>query len=249
MSDTTVTDLLEQLSEGFLDDLPNRVNEIEDEIISSKNSDSYDELFRIVHSLKGSAGSYGFHVVTKIAHSMEDVMLTLVQRNQFGTDSTIDILLKFVDIMREASESLAETKQEPPDVTERLDNLRAQVFTEALKILVVEPSKLYATLIEQSLQGLPVGLTFVIDGMQALDRLLLYKYDLLITSLENARLNGDALVAALRLLHNYNRDIKTVLITSRAPNKIANRDDFDVILDRKTVKDGGLKVMIDAEFK
>ena len=246
MSDESVTELLEHLREGFLDDLPNRINEIEDEVMSSKNSDSYDKLFRMVHSLKGSAGSYNFHVVTKIAHSMEDVMLALMQRNQFGTSPTIDLLLKFIDIMRDTVDSLAATDEAPRDVDERLDGLREQVFTEKLKILIVEPSKLHASLIEHTLRSLPVDFTFAADGMQALDTLLLNKYDLLITSLESPRLNGDALVAALRLVRNFNRDIKTILITSRDTAKIANKQDFNEILDRKEVKDGGLKLIVDS---
>lgn len=246
MSDTSVTDLLEHLREGFLDDLPSRVDAIEDEVMSSNKTDSYDELFRMVHSLKGSAGSYNFHVVTKIAHSMEDVMLALMQRNQFGTSPTIDLLLKFIDIMRDTVESLAATDEAPRDVDERLDGLREQVFTEKLKILIVEPSKLHASLIEHTLWSLPVDFTFAADGMQALDTLLLNKYDLLITSLESPRLNGDALVAALRLVRNYNRDIKTILITSRDTAKIANKHDFNEILDRKAVKGGGLKVIVDS---
>ena len=246
MSDESVTELLEHLREGFLDDLPNRINEIEDEVMSSKNSDSYDKLFRMVHSLKGSAGSYNFHVVTKIAHSMEDVMLALMQRNQFGTSPTIDLLLKFIDIMRDTVDSLAATDEAPRDVGERLDGLREQVFTEKIKILIVEPSKLHASLIEHTLRSLPVDFTFAADGMQALDTLLLNKYNLLITSLESPRLNGDALVAALRLVRNFNRDIKTILITSRDTAKIANKQDFNEILDRREVKDGGLKLIVDS---
>ncbi len=246
MSDESVAELLEHLREGFLDDLPARVNEIEDEVMSSKDSDSYDKLFRMVHSLKGSAGSYNFHVVTKVAHSMEDVMLAFMQRNQFGTNPTIDFLLKYIDVMRDTVDSLVATNEAPQDVDERLNNLREQVFTETLKILIVEPSKLYANLIEHTLQSLPVDFTFTTDGMQALDNLLLNKYDLLITSLESPRLNGDALVAALRLVRNFNQDIKTILITSRDVAKIVNKDDFEEILDRKEVKDGGLKVIVDS---
>lgn len=80
--------------------------------------------------------------------------------------------------------------------------------------------------------------------MLALDNLLLNKYDLLITSFECPRLNGDALIAALRLLRNFNKKIKVILVTSRSQDKIFNIDDFDAILDRKTIKDGGLNNIV-----
>lgn len=245
MSDTSVTDLLEHLREGFLDDLPSRVDAIEDEVMASKESDSYDELFRMVHSLKGSAGSYDFHVVTKIAHDMEDVMLALMQRNQFGTGFTVNILLKFIDVMRDTTTSLLATKTAPLDVDERIEFLRGEVFTKSFKVLIVEPSKLYASMIEISLKGLPIDFTVVSDGLHALDNLLLNKYDLLITALESTRLNGDALVAALRLVHNFNRRINAILITSRDANQITNRNDFNEILDRTAIKDGGLKSIVE----
>lgn len=246
MSDFSVTNLLENLREGFLDDLPGRVNLIESEVMASKNVGTYDELFRMVHSLKGSAGSYDYHVITKIAHDMEDVMLLLLQKNKFGSSSTIEILLKFIDLLRDTTELLRETKAAPLDIDERLEVLRGLVFKESLNVLVLEPSKLYAEIIGYSLQGGSINFTFVTNGLQALDHLLQNKYDLLITSLESSRLNGDALVAALRLLHNFNRNIKVVLITSQSRDKIVNLTDFDEILDRKTVKDGGLNAIIES---
>lgn len=241
MSNDSVSDILEQLRQGFLDDMPVRVDKIEDEIMSSKDADTYDELFRMVHSLKGSAGSYNFHVITKIAHDMEGVMLELMQKNQFGSEATIDLLLKFIDILRDTTAALSESNTAPLDIDERLEFIRSQVFTERLQVLVVEPSKLYASMIRHSMESLPISFTFTQDGFQALENLLLNKYDLLITSLESTRLNGDALVAALRLVHNFNRKIKTILITSRSKDKILNKDDFDEILDRKMIKDGVLK--------
>lgn len=240
MSDISVTDLLDNLREGFLDDLPTRINVIESEVMASQDTDTYDELFRMVHSLKGSAGSYSFQVITKITHDMEDVMFALAQRNMFRTPSTLKILLSFVDILRDAVDLLIESKSPPLDVDERLEALADEVFSETISILVSEPSNLYASLIEFSLANLPIKFTFVQGGLQAMEKLLLNKYDLLITSLENPQLNGDALTAALRLVHNNNKDIEVILITSQSRDKIVNKDDFDAILERKSVKDGGL---------
>lgn len=244
MIEQSVTELLEHLREGFLDDMPERIIRIEDEVMSSRDAGSYDELFRIVHSLKGSAGSYNFHEITKIAHGMEDVMLALMEKKKFNEASTLDILLKFIDVLRDTTESLIATKTIPLDINERLEFLRGQVFAEGLNVLVIEPSKLYASIVEYSLEGMSINFAFTQDGLQGLENLLNHKYDLLITSLESTRLNGDALVAALRLVHNFNKHIKTILITSYDVDKIANKDDFDAILDRKSIKDGGLTEIV-----
>lgn len=244
MIDDSVSDILEHLREDFLDEMPSRVRKIEEEVMSSEKAESHDELFRMVHSLKGTAGSYNFHVITKIAHSMEDAMLALRQQKEFGTPTTVELLLKFVDVLRDTTDSLMSSESELLDVDKRLEFLYGQVFKESIKLLVVEPSKLYASMIEYSLQEMSINITFTTDGLPALDNLLLNKYDLLITSLECPRLNGDALIAALRLLHNFNKKIKVILVTSHSQDKISNIDDFDAILDRKTIKNGGLNNIV-----
>lgn len=244
MSDDSVNLILEHLRDTFLDELPSRISRIENEVMASAEANTYDELFRLVHSIKGSAGSYNFHIITKIAHDMEDVMQLLMKKDEFGTRSTIDLLLKFIDIMRDTAEQLISTKEPPLDVDERLKTLRDQLFSKSLNVLVVEPSKLYARLIEHSLNSMDINFSFKDDGMPALDDLLMYRYDILITSLECPRLNGDALVAALRLVHNFNKDIKVVLVSSRDKNLMANKNDFDAILDRKSIKEGDLVQII-----
>ena len=244
MSDDSVNLILEHLRDTFLDELPSRISRIENEVMASAEANTYDELFRLVHSIKGSAGSYNFHIITKIAHDMEDVMQLLMKKDEFGTRPTVDLLLKFVDIMRDTAEQLISTKVPPLDVDERLDSLRDLIFSKSLNVLVVEPSKLYARLIEHSLENMDINFSFKDDGMPALDDLLMYRYDILITSLECPRLNGDALVAALRLVHNFNKDIKVVLVSSRDKNLMANKNDFDAILDRKSIKEGDLVQII-----
>ena len=101
-------------------------------------------------------------------------------------------------------------------------------------------------MIAYNLEGLAVNVTYVDDGLPALDYLLLNQYDLLIASMECPRLNADSLVAALRLSHSSNRDIKTILITSRHEEQITNRVDFDIIMARKSVTEGQLKKTVES---
>lgn len=242
---SSVTNLLEQLRETFLDGMLARVQKMESGVMSSNTDASYDELFRMVHSVKGTAGSYSFYDLTKIAHGMEDVMLHYMERGEFGSSTAITVLLKFIDVFRDTTESLIETKVTPVDLDERLELLRSLVFKERINVLVVEPSALYAKLIEYSLGDLVANITFQDDGLAALDSLLLNKYDLLITSLECPRLNGDALTAALRLLHNFNKNIKVILLTSHDPDKIENKQHFDAIWDKKIIKSEKFSKMVE----
>lgn len=212
-------------------------------MLAIPNSDSNDELFRLVHSLKGTAGSYNFHVISKICHHLEDIMMSLMQRHEFYNSSTVSILLKYIDLLSTTT-SLIQSKSSFDDVDGMLNALSEENTDKMLNILIVEPSKAYASLIEHILAALPVKINYVPDGILALENLLNYPYDLLITSMESPRLNGDALVAALRL-GQLNKDIKVVLITSRAKDKIANNDDFDLTLEREGIKDGSLKTVVE----
>ncbi len=248
MNDDAITALLDNLREAFLEEMPSRIDAIEQEVMGLPESENHDELFRIVHSLKGSAGTHNLHVLGKIAHDMEDVLLSLLQQQQLHHHASLRLLLDYIDIFRDATAALLQTDTAPLDVDERLQALRQQVFAEKPNILVVEPSKMYASMVEYSLQSLAVNLTYVDDGLPALEHLLLNKYDVLISSMECPRLNGDALIAALRLTHNFNRDIKAVLITSRDMGSMAEETGFDVILDRKAVKEGRLHEVIQNWF-
>ena len=147
MTDISVNDLLAQLHQAFLDDLPARIDKIEAEIMSSHDSETFDELFRMVHSLKGSAGTYNFYEISNIAHSMEDVMMTLMQKQQFSSSSTVQVLLKFIDLLRTTTDSFIHSKTAPRDLEEKLVKLRQMVFGENLKVLVVEPSKLLSLMV------------------------------------------------------------------------------------------------------
>jgi len=238
MTETSVTDLLDTLRQSFLDELPTRIELIEDKVLSLKNhQDDNDELFRIVHSLKGSAGSYNLHIISKISHYMEDVMLSLLKEDTLNNPSSTATLLSFVDLLKNTVSSLINKTFSEDSVDKALAELHQQIFKKSYEILVVEPSKLYAGLIEYGFSEIPAKITYIRDGFQALELLLIKKYHLLITAMETPPLNADALISALRLTHTSNRDMKVVLLTSTSKEKIKHGDKFDLIFERNLVRD------------
>ena len=65
------------------------------------NVDAVQEIFRAVHTLKGSAGAVELFDTQKYAHRFED-LLDLIRDNKINVDdATIDILLKGIDILKE----------------------------------------------------------------------------------------------------------------------------------------------------
>jgi HPt (histidine-containing phosphotransfer) domain-containing protein len=56
-----------ELVEMFVDEMPDRVQALVDQAQGA----NWDELTRLAHQLKGSAGSYGFHEITPFARQLE----------------------------------------------------------------------------------------------------------------------------------------------------------------------------------
>jgi chemotaxis protein histidine kinase CheA len=62
--------LMAELLAEFLDELPRRCNDLEQAVLSLENQSpgAFDELFRQVHSLKGTGGGVGIPIITTICH-------------------------------------------------------------------------------------------------------------------------------------------------------------------------------------
>jgi len=64
------------------------------------NKETMDAIFRVVHSLKGSAGSLGFSEIAGLAHEMESVLDKLRQGAFEATPACTDLLLRGIDRLR-----------------------------------------------------------------------------------------------------------------------------------------------------
>jgi two-component system chemotaxis sensor kinase CheA len=65
-----------------------------------ENRDLLNEIFRAVHSVKGSAGFLGFNRLVEVAHHSESVLNKLRQGEMNPTGETIDIVLESVDVLK-----------------------------------------------------------------------------------------------------------------------------------------------------
>ena len=125
--------LLQKLKESFLDELAERCNEMELLVLAlaspefaSKDDvlDNYDELYRKIHSLKGSAGTHGVPLISTICHHFED-RLTFLE-DDFGNmnEDFIGVCLAYVDLINNTAE---EAMSEDPNYTaieNRLEQIR-----------------------------------------------------------------------------------------------------------------------------
>lgn len=90
------------------------------------------------------------------------------------------------------------------------------VYHAQISALIVERSPVIIGILRENLKLLNARIEVVDDGYLALGRALADPFDYLITSLEIKRLNGAALIGALRLAQGKAGMTKTILLTVNA---------------------------------
>lgn len=240
MSKISINDVLNTLKGEFLVNLPDRINEIEDLILNLPNNKDIENLLRAVHSLKGVAGTHGFHVFTKICHQMEDMMQVLIGLNKINSQSAMATLLAYNDLHKTALAIVNNQNDNFGTIEVQLQKLSLNVSNQQRKVLLVEPSTLYSTMISAILIEHNCQVKVVQDGLVALENMLMQTYDDVISAMETPTLNGEALLSAIRISKGKNRNINAILITTQDSGSIKYSEFFNHIINRNSIKDGFL---------
>lgn len=239
-----VQGMLRQLRANYIAELSEKLDDIESDLLAMERTERFTEVFerayRKVHSLKGSAGTYGLPVITKICHQLEEYLNLFSSNATQASKEVVDRCLAHVDLMRKA-QRLAKTGSELyNDIEEELSALRNHLLGDRYSVLIVETSKVNIKLCTEIMKGYPTHVTIMDNGYQALETLLQQKYDLLISSLEVKLLNGLALITAVRMSARVNHDIQSILLTSSKQPPFKRNIDPDVIVPRDSNFAGNL---------
>jgi len=209
--------VLLQMRKTYLDELPEKLDGLEGLLLeierNGSDTERFDELYRAVHSLKGSAGTFGLAIVTTICHQLED-LLTATDRGSKFAPALVSATLRYLDLLRLAAEQCVAGHDSFPQIDEELEKLRKRDSESHFAVLLVDNSELSARLYEHVLSALPLQISIERDGIDGLTRAVGERFDMVITRLDLPRLNGIALIAALRRSDGASRHAKTILITS-----------------------------------
>ena len=85
--------------------LPEKIDEIESvvlELENNQNQKGMEELWRFVHSLKGTAGTFGYQNITAICHNLEDY---LERHSSESFSSYSQPILDVLDLMESTTQS------------------------------------------------------------------------------------------------------------------------------------------------
>lgn len=223
--------MLNALKLDFLESISTRCFELERLILQAsgreKHCSEFEEIFRIVHSLKGAGGTHGLPLVTSICHFFED---SLVKKDitHFDHDFT-DFCLNLVDILHKISVSDGnEQGQELQAIYNDFMFFRSETQQHEANILVLEPSKMVSLLLQTVLEDLNLKPVLVPDSLVAMQRLLNEPFDIIIISVELALLKGPALISAVQLNGGVNAKTPVVLLTSQENYKVDFLSDVTV---------------------
>ncbi|HFE32260.1 MAG TPA: hybrid sensor histidine kinase/response regulator [Gammaproteobacteria bacterium] len=226
--------ILQQLRDNFLDELPERCDAIEEGILAlaeDSEGEHFQRLFREVHSLKGSAGTHGIVAISTICHQLEDG-LTTAQETAPHAPERIDLYLRYLDLIHRCIEIARDKRGNYAEIDQALEDIRRHSSPHQLSGLIVENSPAMTALYQGALADQPVQLAVEQDGMVALNRLLHERFDLLIMGAETRTLNGIGVLYALRAANGINRHIKVILVSSSQRQNFAKALAPDVLVPR-----------------
>ena len=226
--------LLEGMRNDFLGELPERCDGFDALILALEKTpddrEAFNELYRGVHSLKGSGGTHGLGIITTLCHQLENLLSETDTQLGFGTNFATRALA-YVDLLRQVETVAREEKPDYSSIESELEALRQLTLQRRKAGLIAESSTAMTRLYQKALEPLPVKLTVENNGMAALARLLSEPFDFVIVGRELKELNGMALMAALRTAQARNKNIPAILVSSKH-DAIPNHVRFTATLSR-----------------
>jgi len=232
VQDSSFEDAINALKRDYIDSLPEKLDSIEQLVMDIATSDTpmelSEQIYRDVHSLKGTAGTYGLQIITNICHELEE---------QIGkyADDTIDICLQYLDLIRSALEiSIQSDNPNFSIIEEKLYDFQKEISDNNLLGLIVDHSNLNTMMVQQILEPYPIKLSHINDGLVALSKLLFTKYDFVIVSKELPSLSGAALLKCIQASNCPNKETKAILMSSTDKMDYVDRGPDKIVIKNNT---------------
>lgn len=224
--DSTEFDLdkhLKELQQEYLQDLPENIDEIDNLILALENSSNPEVEMRnisgMIHTIKGTAGSYDMTFASTVCHNFEDFMAALHVSN-VKLNTQVDNFLKFTSLLREYTDAcISGNTQDFEQLSTKLAAINSSFTTTTTKkhrVLIIESTKSLARQYLKVFHKLNIEGSLAKHGYDALGRLLKEDFDSLITVAQTELLDGISLIAALRAIKTNNQNIPAILITSNS---------------------------------
>lgn len=216
-------DMMKQLDIEYHDDASERIAEMAQCLSQIGEVGPTDALLQTVrrqgHNLKGTAASFGYPVVTMIAHRLETYLNDMRQ----WEPQALEDLYRFVDRMGEmldrphqpSDDEIAQiVRGLPAQSLDRAAAANLDIQIKVVEILLVTPTRTIAKLLSQQIIACGFRVNSVADPIEGLTMAIRTRPDMIITSQAMKGMTGVDLICALRAIAVTER-IPACILTSQ----------------------------------
>lgn len=126
---------MEAMLDVFVHETDTMLEELDEVLIDSEKAHNIDDdnintIFRITHTIKGSAAMMNFEGMSNLAHSIEDVFYILrdnPEKLKIVFDTIFDLVFQSSDFLKDELNQIRTGVYEPNDPSELIDKIHAQV--------------------------------------------------------------------------------------------------------------------------
>lgn len=219
LRDVISDDIMTQLREDFLATSLERLETLDQCIVSLLSSDGDDtdhlvEFQREIHSLKGVGGTLGFHSISLISHRLEDYLIaagSLTEKHLGDLQIFVDRLSDIINIgVEPAEESVKEILRALPVFTS-FDP--SEVVQRNVEVLLMIPSRAIRAAISRELQACGYRVITAQTPSMAFDMVIMMRPDMIITSAVLDPISGIDLVRVFASMA-HSENIPIAVLTS-----------------------------------
>lgn len=209
--------ILADIRQDFIVNTRDKLDDVDDEIEALRQGDSPEqrilEIKRIVHSIKGAGGSFGFPTISKVAHGLEDYLETTGDISTVTADDLQVFVNTLVDILiagEEPNEELAHMMLRSLPTGRRQSGVRALDKGTALMLM---PRGVQRKIISQELAQMGYKVSIMEKPIEAIDMALTLKPDYIIATQSLERMTGVEMAWALQMFE-ATRKVQVAVVTA-----------------------------------
>lgn len=235
MSD--IEQLLKQLRDNYLNELPEKIQFIESIVLNlskNKDIDDFRELYRHIHSQKGTAGTHGLSFMSAICHQFENELSDIGENLDLISETHTKNWFAYIDLFSEVAEYIRQGNTDTSKFEDSLKALRNTISKTTYSCMLVDTKSSTLDVINEVLKRHSIHTTIMEDGYVALGRLLVDKFDMIICGMKISSLTGPGMMAAIKSSDSINHNTPSILITSTSFNRTARTTDPDFIIKKDT---------------
>lgn len=231
-----------QLTQNFIDSSFERLTMLDqliDDVYNERGNrgDLYQTLVNEVHSMKGTAGTYGFTLVTAICHHLEDY---LESSRRLEKEQWLEVQL-FIDEIRTIIESGNDPDEKKHSaILSQLPTSAEKAETIDAMVLIVMEAGVIRKALGTRLAEKGVDVSFAANSLEAVKRALALKPDLIAAGHQLSPITGIELANVLGVL-DATKKIDFLLLTADKDLKIPKG--MDVALKDRKVADHILNML------